>query len=91
VVTPEQGLRYAMSLPVATTISDVDSMQILDQNLKVAVNFEVLDAKGMQSLRDQCRVLAADGRYELFKMTAKYDGKVGRAQHHFPTAEELPL
>jgi aryl-alcohol dehydrogenase-like predicted oxidoreductase len=90
-VTPEQGLRYAMSLPVATTISGVDTMQVLDQNLKVAVNFEPLDAKAMQSLRDQCRVLAADGRLELFKMTTKYDGKVGREQHHFPTTKELPL
>jgi aryl-alcohol dehydrogenase-like predicted oxidoreductase len=91
VVTPEQGLRYAMSLPVATTISGIDSMEVLDQNLRVAVNFEALDAKAMQSLRDQCRVLAADGRNELFKMTTKYDGKVGREQHHFPTSKELPL
>ena len=91
VVTPEQGLRYAMSLPVATTISGIDSMEVLDQNLKVAVNFEALDAKAMQSLRDQCRVLAADGRNELFKMTTKYDGKIGREQHHFPTSKELPL
>ncbi len=91
VVTPEQGLRYAMSLPVATTISGIDSMEVLDQNLKVAVNFEALDAKAMQSLRDQCRLLAADGRNELFKMTTKYDGKIGREQHHFPTTKELPL
>jgi aryl-alcohol dehydrogenase-like predicted oxidoreductase len=91
VITAEQGLLYAMSLPVATTISGIDTMQVLDQNLKVAVNFEPLAAAQMQSLRDQCRVLAADGRYELFKMTTKYDGKVGREQHHFPTVQELPL
>jgi aryl-alcohol dehydrogenase-like predicted oxidoreductase len=90
-VTAEQGLRYAMSLPVATTISGVDTMEVLDQNLKIAVNFEPLDAAAMQSLRDQCRGVAADGRFELFKMTTKYDGKVGREQHHFPTTEELPL
>jgi aryl-alcohol dehydrogenase-like predicted oxidoreductase len=90
-VTPEQGLRYAMSLPVATTISGVDTMQVLDQNLKVAVNFKPLEAAEMQALRDQCKMLAGDGRLELFKMTTKYDGKVGREQHHFPTAEELPL
>jgi hypothetical protein len=24
-------------------------------------------------------------------MTTKYDGKVGREQHHFPTVEKLPL
>jgi aryl-alcohol dehydrogenase-like predicted oxidoreductase len=90
-VTPEQGLRYAMSLPVATTISGVDSMEVLDQNLQVAVNFKLLEAAEMQALRDQCRFLASDGRLELFKMTTKYDGKVGREQHHFPTVQELPL
>ena len=90
-VTPEQGLRYAMSLPVATTISGVDSMEVLDQNLQVAVNFKPLEAAEMQALRDQCRFLASDGRLELFKMTTKYDGKVGREQHHFPTVQELPL
>ena len=91
VVTAEQGLRYAMSLPVATTISGIDSMEVLDQNLKVAVNFEPLAATAMQALRDQCRVVAGDGRYELFKMSTKYDGKVGREQHHFPNTQELPL
>jgi aryl-alcohol dehydrogenase-like predicted oxidoreductase len=90
-VTPEQGLRYAMSLPVATTISGVDTMQVLEQNLKVAINFQPLSAAEMQALRDQCRVLAADGRLELFKMTTKYDGKIGREQHHFPTTQELPI
>ncbi len=90
-VTPEQGLRYAMSLPVATTISGVDSMEVLDQNLRIAVDFKPLEAAEMQALRDQCRFLASDGRLELFKMTTKYDGKVGREQHHFPTVQELPL
>jgi predicted aldo/keto reductase-like oxidoreductase len=90
-VTAEQGLRYAMSLPVATTISGIDSMQVLDQNLRVAVGFQPLDSPQMQSLRDQCRLAAGDGHLELFKMTTKYDGKVGREQHHFPAIEELPL
>jgi len=91
VATAEQGLRYAMSLPVATTISGIDSMEVLDQNLRVAVNFQPLDTSEMQSLRDRCRLAAADGHLELFKMTTKYDGKVGREQHHFPTVQELPL
>jgi uncharacterized protein len=90
-VTAEQGLRYAMSLPVATTISGIDSMQVLDQNLRVAANFQPLVAAEMQRLRDQCRIAAADGHLELFKMTTKYDGKVGREQHHFPTVQQLPL
>jgi aryl-alcohol dehydrogenase-like predicted oxidoreductase len=90
-LTAEEGLRYAMSLPVATTISGIDSMQVLDQNLRVAVEFQPFDASQMQRLREQCRLSAADGHLELFKMTSKYDGKVGREQHHFPTVEQLPL
>ena len=90
-VTPEQGLRYAMSLPVATTISGIDNMEVLDQNLHVAVNFQPLDASEMQVLTRSVSFSAADGRLELFKMTTKYDGKVGREQHHFPTVEKLPL
>ena len=90
-LSAEEGLRYAMSLPVATTISGMDSMEVLEQNLQVAVNFQPFTQAQLKELRDRCKVLAADGRFELFKMTTKYDGKVGREQHHFPTTEELPL
>ena len=34
---------------------------------------------------------AADGRYEKFKTTKFYDGDIGREQHGFPDAKELPL
>jgi hypothetical protein len=86
----QQRLRYAMSLPVATTLSGIDSMEVLDQNFGFATNFLPFTAAELKELRDQCRPFAADGRYELFKMTTKYDGKVGREQHHFPNTEELP-
>ncbi len=76
---------------MTTTISGIDSMEVLDQNLAVASNFQPYTAAEMKDLRDQCRQFAADGRYELFKMTTKYDGKVGREQHHFPNTEALPL
>ncbi len=88
--TPEQALRYAMSLPVSATISGVESMEVLEQNLAVARGFQPMTAQDMQVLREQCKVFAADGRYELFKVTKKYDGGVGREQHHFPPSEELP-
>jgi predicted aldo/keto reductase-like oxidoreductase len=89
-VTPEEGLRYAMSLPVATTISGMDSLAVLEQNLKVALGFQPLGPEKMVTLRERVRALAADGRYELFKTTTKYDGKVGRGQHHYPPQEKLP-
>jgi len=88
--TPEQALRYAMSLPVSSTISGVDSIQVLDQNLEVAREFRAMPPGEMEALRKRCSRFASDGRYELFKVTKKYDGDVGREQHGFPLAEELP-
>jgi uncharacterized protein len=88
--TAQEGLKYAMSLPVATTISGMDSLEVLDQNLEVARRFQPMSAGDMQTLRDRVRVYAVDGRYELFKTTKKYDGDVGREQHHYPTPQKLP-
>lgn len=90
-VTAEEALRYAMSLPVATTISGIDSMEVLHQNLAIARGFKAWNAAEMQALRDRCVPLAADGHLELYKSTKKYDGAVGREQHGYPSPEKLPL
>jgi aryl-alcohol dehydrogenase-like predicted oxidoreductase len=91
VVTPEEALRYAMSLPVATTISGIDSLSVLRQNLAIAREFKPMSAADMDALRQRCAVYAADGHLELYKSTAHYDGKVGREQHGYSSPEELPL
>jgi aryl-alcohol dehydrogenase-like predicted oxidoreductase len=88
-VTAEQALRYAMSLPVATVVSGIDSPEILRQNLSVAHGFKPMNADEMKQLRDHCAALAGDGRFELYKTSAKHEGPVGRAQHGFPPVEEL--
>jgi aryl-alcohol dehydrogenase-like predicted oxidoreductase len=89
--TAHEGLRYAMSLPVATTISGIESLEVLRQNLEVAAGFEPMTADEMQALRERARPVAADGRAELFKTTKLYDADEGRQQHHFPLAAELPI
>jgi aryl-alcohol dehydrogenase-like predicted oxidoreductase len=89
-VTAKEGLSYAMSLPVATTISGIESGEVLDQNLGIARGFKPLNESAMKTLRERCQRLAGDGRLELFKTTTKYDGAVGRQQHHYPTTDELP-
>jgi predicted aldo/keto reductase-like oxidoreductase len=89
-VTPEEGLRYAMSLPVATTISGMDSEVILDQNLAIASAFTPMSAEERRALEERCSTLGADGRLERFKTTTMYDGAIGREQHGYPDAEKLP-
>jgi predicted aldo/keto reductase-like oxidoreductase len=89
VVRVEDALRYAMSLPVATTVSGIDSMRVLKQNLRVASDFTPFTAAEMEHLRHQLAPAAADGRFELYKTTAQHDGDEGRAQHSFPSQGEL--
>jgi aryl-alcohol dehydrogenase-like predicted oxidoreductase len=91
VVTVAEALRYAMSLPVATTISGIDSLGVLRQNLAVARGFKPMAAAKMEALARRCAQAAGDGHLELYKSTMKYDGDLGRAQHGLPSHEELPL
>lgn len=89
-ITPNEALQYAMSLPVTTTISGINSMAVLKQNLEIALNFKPLSESAMADLRNRCREDAGDGHMELFKTTTMYDGKIGREQHGYPSAEQMP-
>ena len=86
-VKATDALRYAMSLPVATTITGIDSIAVLRQDLKLARDFKPMSTREMDDLRRRTAALGADGRFELYKTTAKHEGPVGRAQHGFPPAE----
>jgi aryl-alcohol dehydrogenase-like predicted oxidoreductase len=82
-VAAAEMLRYAMSLPVATTISGIDSLEHLHQNLEVA-RLDPMSADQMRGLRERCRARAADGRYELYKVSLQFDNPQARLAHAFP-------
>ncbi len=84
IFTAEELLRYAMSLPVATTITGVSEMNILEQNLKVAQGFTPLSDAEMQALRARAKQYAADGHFELYKTSIKFDNPEARLAHEFP-------
>ena len=65
-------------------------MGVLKQNLAIARGFQPMSEAEMKALAGAMPRFAADGRFELFKTTKKYDGDVGREQHHFPKPEDLP-
>ena len=89
VVHAEDALRYAMSLPVVTTISGIDSLRVLKQNLRVASDFKPFTQDQMERLRHRLAPVAADGRFELYKTSAQHEGDEGREQHGFPSPDEL--
>ncbi len=63
-VRAEDALRYAMSLPVVTTISGIDSMRVLRQNLRNARGFAPMSAREMAAHR---RRLAATGPLRIWR------------------------
>src|SRR4029077_10691222 len=72
VVTVEEALRYAMSLPVASTISGNVSLALRHQNPAIARGFQPMTAEEMKMLEKRCASPAGDGHLELYKSTMKY-------------------
>lgn len=84
IVTAEEMLRYAMSLPVATTITGMDRIDIAQQALQVAQNFLPMSPAEMRTLRDRVRAYSLDARFEPYKVSLKFDNPEARLAHDFP-------
>ena len=63
-VTSEECLRYALSLPVTTVVSGIDKMEWLEKNAKVAANFTPLTPKEMAQLGQRC---STKKEYEYYR------------------------
>jgi len=84
VITAEELLRYAMSLPVTTTITGLDKIDVLRQALRVAQNFQPMSPSEMQALRDRALPYSGDARFEPYKVSLKFDNPEARLAHDFP-------
>ena len=89
VVTAAEALSYAMSLPVATVVSGMESMKVLKQNIAVAQDFEPMPERARQALRRRVADHAIDGRFELYKISAAFEGVETRRVHRLPSQEDL--
>jgi aryl-alcohol dehydrogenase-like predicted oxidoreductase len=89
VITADEAIRYAMSLPVTTTVSGMDSVDVLHKNLKIARNFMPMTKEEKDAYRKKCAVYAGDGRFELYKVSIHFDGAEGRRQHGFPLEKKV--
>jgi aryl-alcohol dehydrogenase-like predicted oxidoreductase len=83
-VKAEEMLRYAMSLPVTTTIAGMDALDVLHQNLRVARGFKPMTKEEMDELRQRVAAPAGDGRFESYKVSLRFDNPQARLPHHFP-------
>jgi len=72
--TAEECLRYALSLPTSVVITGCDSMEILQQALRVARSFRPLSGEERAALLAKTEKAAAAGSYEPYKTTHEFDG-----------------
>jgi aryl-alcohol dehydrogenase-like predicted oxidoreductase len=84
---PDEALRYSLSLPVATVVSGMESGALLRKNARLAANFKPFHPGEMDALRQRVRLIAGDGRFERYKTTQDFDGKLGRIAHGFDDAD----
>jgi aryl-alcohol dehydrogenase-like predicted oxidoreductase len=73
-VKPIECLHYAMTLPTSVVITGIDRLELLDQALEAVRTFHPLTPAEVDSLLTRTAGVAADGRYELFKTSARFDG-----------------
>ena len=91
VVSPADALSYALSLPIATLVSGMESSRVLRQNVTIARGFTPLSRRAMNAIRRQAAPAAADGRFELYKISAAFEGNESRRVHGLPLQNELPV
>ncbi len=72
-VTPEECLRYALSLPTSVVITGIDSMKILEQDIRIATNFKPMTEEEIATVLAKTEQAAAKGEYELFKTSQHFD------------------
>jgi aryl-alcohol dehydrogenase-like predicted oxidoreductase len=90
VVTAKEALGYALSLPVTTVVSGMESPAVLKQNVAIARGFRPMPERARQALVRRVAGKAADGRFELYKISAAFEGVESRKVHGLPPQGELP-
>jgi predicted aldo/keto reductase-like oxidoreductase len=91
VATPREMLRYTLSLPITTLVTGMDTMKILEQNVSIGRGFTAMGERERAALRRRVAPHAADGRFELFKISIGFDGNEARLQHGIPLPAQQAL
>lgn len=72
--TAEECLRYALSLPASVVVTGCDSVERVEQALRVARAFRVPAEREVKALLARTAGPARGGTNELYKTTEQYDG-----------------
>jgi len=66
-IAPERAIAWALSQPVSTVVTGIDSLEVLEQNVRVAREFAPMSADEAQELLTMAAPHARDGHLERYK------------------------
>lgn len=66
-IAVQDAIRYSLSLPISTLVSGIDSIEVLEQNLKIAREFNKMSEKELNELRTRFKNEAFKGQHEYYK------------------------
>jgi uncharacterized protein len=83
-ITAEEAIRYALSQPIASLCTGIDSMAILEQNLRIGREFVPMSAEEQAAAVDKVFHHAWAGQHEPFKTSFDFEGNEARREHGIP-------
>lgn len=73
-IKPVEYLHYSLNLPTSVVITGIESQRDLDQAFEAVRTFQPMGKAKVAELLARSRPHALEGRYELFKTSATFDG-----------------
>lgn len=72
VITAEEGIRYALSHPLASLVSGIGSAAHLRENARVAATMEKMTREQMVALEERVKAASESGKYEPYRNWLSY-------------------
>ncbi|WP_375454365.1 aldo/keto reductase [uncultured Methylobacterium sp.] len=78
-IKPVEYLHFGLNLPVSVLITGIESRRDLDQAFEAVKTYRPMDKAKVAELLGRSRPYALEGKYELFKTSATFDGTAKNA------------
>ncbi len=88
-IEPLEYLHYSLNLPTSVVITGVQNQRDLDQAFKATRTFQPMNKAVVAELLARSRPHALEGKYELFKTSATFDGTAKNSQWLGEDAESV--
>ncbi|KQP42955.1 aldo/keto reductase [Methylobacterium sp. Leaf104] len=78
-IKPLEYLHFSLNLPTSVVITGIESQRDLDQAFEAVKTYRPMDKATVAELLERSKPYALQGKYELFKTSATFDGTAKNA------------